>query len=188
MDKRVFHNVNTYVVNKASSHKNAVETVCSIIGKGCLLGCGTASKHWWKGIIAALFLQTACAEASPAVTVTVKNLGASPIIRDSVNNNHRYTLMNAHPTPKAQIRPSEEDTFAVDNNVGEGTNYAELHYTMGTKACNFRSLFVNKMVGYKTYIPQWFKFATPQGGARCTADIISADLKDHSWHVVFTMK
>lgn len=143
---------------------------------------------YWIGVAVAFLLQVADAEASPIVTVTVRNQGKSPIVNEIVNNNHKNTLMNAYPTPEATLGPKEEDTFSVDNNVGDSANYAELHYKMGEKSCNFRSLFVNKMVGYKAYIPQWFKFAVPQDGAKCSAEIISANSVDHSWHVVFTMK
>ena len=128
------------------------------------------------------------AEASPIVTVTVRNSGVLPIVNESVTPNQRHTFLNATPGPKATLMPKEEDTFKVDNRVGDGANYAELHYRIGAKRCDFKSLFVNKQVGYKMHIPQWFKFATAQAGAQCTAEIIAANPTDHSWHVIFTMK
>ena len=89
--------------------------------------------------------------------------------------------------------PKEEDTFKVDNRVGDGANYAALHYPMGAERCEFTSLFVNnlfvnKQVSYNMHTPQWFKFATAPAGAQCTAEIIAANPTGHSWHVIFTMK
>lgn len=145
------------------------------------------AKHWIS-IFTVLFLQVTYAKASPIVTVTVKNQGALPIINKSISINHQHTLLNASPKPKARIMPGKEDTFAVDNKVGDGANYAEVYYMIGERSCNFKSLFVNKRVGYKTYIPQWFKFTTSQDGAHCSAEIANANSINHSWHVVFVIK
>lgn len=140
------------------------------------------------GLLAAFLFQAAYAEGSPVVTVTVKNQSTLAVVNKSISANHQHTLMNAYPKPKSQINPGEEDTYSVDNKVGNGANYAEVNYTMGEKSCNFKSLFLNKMVGYKTYSPQWLNYATPQNGASCSAETVSIDSIVHSWHVVFIIK
>lgn len=142
----------------------------------------------WHGMFAVLLVSATYAEASPLVTVTVRNNGTRPIANECVTSNHRHTFLNASPAPKATLMPKEEDTFTVDNQVGDGANYAELQYRTGVERCDFKSLFVNKQVGYKLHTPQWFKFATAQSGAQCTAEIIAANATDHSWHVIFIMK
>lgn len=139
----------------------------------------------------AVLMTAGVVQAGPAVTVTVKHLGATdsePAVYTVTNANETSTQQNSQPKPKTSIDVGESNTYTVQSLISPDTNYAHVRYKIGDKTCVFSTTFLNIRSATGSKIPQWKKSATPSGGATCTATITSTNYTDYSWAVQFTMK
>ena len=142
-------------------------------------------------LTASSILASHLAQAGPPVHITVKNLGDQEMHYQSTS---AMTQAHASPTPALSIKGQSSNSFSVVNAALPDVTTASLRYTMGNKACDFRTSYINSIVpgglfsGKLNTAPKWDKKATGSGNATCTVTVTSTNFSDHSWSVVFTMR
>lgn len=142
-------------------------------------------------LTASSILASHLAQAGPPVHITVKNLSDQEMHYQSTS---AMTQAHASPTPEPLIKGRNSDEFRVTNAAFPDVTTASLRYTMGNKACDFRTSYIRTIApgglfsGKLNTAPKWDKKATGSGNATCTVTVTSTNFSDHSWSVVFTMK
>ncbi|WP_133247634.1 hypothetical protein, partial [Pseudomonas sp. SDI] len=108
----------------------------------------------------AVLMTTGVVQAGPAVTVTVKHLGATDselAIYTITNANETSTQQNSQPKPQASLKGGESNNYIVQSLISPDTNYAHVRYKIGDKTCVFSTTFLNIRSATGSKTPQWKK-------------------------------
>ncbi len=142
-------------------------------------------------LTAGSILASHLAQAGPPVHITVKNLSDQEMHYQSTS---AMTHAHASPTPALSIKGLNSNSFTVVNTALADITTASLRYTIGNKACEFRTSYIKSVApgglfsGKLNTVPKWDKKAIGSGNATCTVTVTSTSFSDHSWSVVFTMR